>query len=250
MNTEPRKATEVLIELENKIDILLGIIRNQDLQMKVMSNKLTELLNRKQIEAPKITMEAVNTMPINMAPPQMQLDPERNIMISPEDGLPMEEKPSGFRRTSRPETFAGDDAYLNKNNQSQFTMRMPKVDSKEAEITVNTNISNKQPQPQRGGEKLPIQQQHTIPIIQRIVDGKGKSVFLADINIVDLTTNQSIFKTRTNGTGKWQASLPIGEYHITINKMESLNKTKIEAAQDVRIDGSQSQISLPMMIIK
>src|SRR6266404_3914384 len=151
MNTEPRKATEVLIELENKIDILLGIVRNQDLQMKVMSNKLTELLNKKQTEAPKIIMEAVNTMPINTLPPQMQLDPERNIMISPEDGLPMEEKPSGFRRTSRPETFAGDDAYLNqpKNNQSQFTMRMPKVESKEAEIVVNPNISNKQPQPAR-----------------------------------------------------------------------------------------------------
>jgi hypothetical protein len=46
------------------------------------------------------------------------------------------------------------------------------------------------------------------------------------------------------------ASLPIGAYRVLIRKRESLTKEKLEAAQDIQVDGSQSPLDLPIMIIK
>jgi hypothetical protein len=92
--------------------------------------------------------------------------------------------------------------------------------------------------------------QGQIPVMQRCVDKNGKSLFLAPVEIVDLSTGQPVFKTRTNGTGKWMASLGIGAYRVTITKQASMNKEKLEAVQDIQVDGAQSPLELPMMIIK
>ena len=89
-----------------------------------------------------------------------------------------------------------------------------------------------------------------IPVSQRCVDKNGKSIFLANVEIIDMATSQTIFKTRTNATGKWFASLGIGAYRVTIRKMESVTKEKIEAVQDIQVDGSKSKLELPMLIIK
>ena len=45
MSNEPRKATDVLLELEAKINLLLDIVRSQDLNIKVLSNKLNVFID-------------------------------------------------------------------------------------------------------------------------------------------------------------------------------------------------------------
>jgi hypothetical protein len=122
MTQEPRKATEVLLELESKIDTLLGTIQAMDLNIKVLSNKLNEVMKSldKQAATPKITVEAVQTQPVlNQAAAlfgQVPLpDPERAVVIIAESKLGVDDSPKGFRRTSRPESYAGgDDIYLKK----------------------------------------------------------------------------------------------------------------------------------------
>ena len=107
------------------------------------------------------------------------------------------------------------------------------------------------PQPEMS-EPQPAPQavQGHIPVMQRCVDKNGKSIFLADVDIISLVDGQPVFKTRTNGTGKWMASLGIGTYRVTISKRASMNKEKLEAVQDIQVDGTQSPLELPMMIIK
>jgi hypothetical protein len=259
MEKEPRKASDVLLDLEAKIEVLLGLVRAQDLTIKVLSNKLNsvmEKMDKQGAAPPKIMVEAVNTSPFAQAPAP---DPEKSIPVSSDFNLPVEEKPNGFRRTSRPETYSGDNAYLPqmpKAPEPRFPTQNPRP-SGQAEVIVPANINR------QAGEKFPpppqsqkteppphVSSGSTIPVSQRVVDGNGKSAFLADVEITDLSTMQQVFKTRTNGTGKWSAPLPVGAYRVNIRKRESLTKEKLEAAQDVQVDGMTSPYELPLMIIK
>jgi hypothetical protein len=260
MEKEPRKATDVLLELESKIEVLLGIVKSQDLNIKILSNKLNTLMEKmdKQpapVVAPQIMVEAVNTKSniFNQAPPP---DPGKQLAVSADFNLPLEEAPTGFRRTSRPETYSGDNAFLPKNKKPnaessvKFPTQLPRGAVK-AEVVVPPHTANKvfeQAVPEIHESQQMVQ--NAIPIVQRVVDANGKSAFLADVEITDLSSMASVFKTRTNGTGKWMASLPVGTYRVVIRKRESLTKEKLEAAQDIQVDGMQSTLELPLMIIK
>ncbi len=159
MEKEPRKASEVLLDLESKMDVLLGLVRSQDLTIKVLSNKLNtvmEKMDKSPSVVPKIMVEAVNTMPntFNQLP---TLDPGKAIPVESDFNLPMDNSPTGFRRTSRPETYAGDNAYLPpqpKAQEPRFPTQIPRP-SGQTEIVVPTNINRQQGQP------LPTQPQKT-----------------------------------------------------------------------------------------
>lgn len=308
--TEPRKATDVLLDVESKVSMLLDIIRAQDLNIKVLSNKLNDVmarLEKQQAGPPKIVVETVQTpaAPQIMPPSFVQIpagDPERNIPVTAESKLPQTEMPQGFRRNSRPESYAGDNAYLpHPEQEMRMPVQLPKMPAPprqgantappgrgpESSVVVPPEATsnprtkkgvmagpapkgspfapagtlnpmmappgtqNQMMAPESEFPEQPVNHgQGNIPVMQRCVDKNGKSIFLADVDIVDLSTGQPIFKTRTNGTGKWMASLGIGAYRVTISKRASQNKEKLEAVQDIQVDGTQSPLELPMMIIK
>ena len=104
MSNEPRKATEVLLDIESKIDILLNIVRNQDLNIKVLSNKLNNLNIIKPIGVPTVEISNFTTT----SESQIQ------IPISTDTQIIVDKNPQGFRRISRPETYSGDNVYLSK----------------------------------------------------------------------------------------------------------------------------------------
>lgn len=247
---EQRKASEVLLELELKIDNLISLIKNQDLNIKILSNKLNDLkekLDKQPLSPPQIIVESDPNFNIYAE------DSNRKIQISPENKLPLELQPDGFRRTSRPETYAGDDAYRNLAPKSKegpkFPTQIPKSIPVKTDIIVPTNKlpeKNKEDIKQNSNSDG----KNSIPIIQRVVDGNGKSAFLASVDIIDLSTMEQILKTKTNGTGKWMASLPVGNYRVIIKKTESITKEKIESTQDIQVDGTQSPLTLPIIIMK
>lgn len=269
MEKEPRKASEVLLELEKKLDVALSIIRAQDLNIKILSNKLNSVLDalNKQAATPqKITVEAVNTarpsaLPVSPFQQTVELDPEKQIPVSGEFNLPLETAPTGFRRTSRPETFEGDNAYLPQ--APKFPTQIPKAPPGRnpnapppgrgpAEVVVPPNATKRTEPP---APKQPSQQQqgivqNAIPVMQRVVNGHGRSLFMADVEIIDLTSMQSIVKTRTQGTGKWMASLGVGNYRVIIRKFEAATKEKLEVSQDIQVDGTQSPLELQAIIVK
>lgn len=277
MEKEPRKASEVLLELEKKLDIALNIIRAQDLNIKILSNKFNAVLEalEKQSSAPpppapllpKFMAEAVNTSRQQMQVYQFQqlgqIDSERQVPVSSEDVLPLDTSPQGFRRTSRPETFEEDTSYLKPQKPQQPPTPTPVAQAKRqnaapsgrtvGETVVSnttTRINNVEPtqQPRQSQQQGVVQ--NAIPVMQRVVNGQGKSLFLADVDIVDLASMQMIYKTRTNGTGKWMASLGIGNYRITVNKYDPVAQERLEVSQEIMIDGSESKIDLPALIIK
>ncbi len=244
MENGSRKASDLLLEMENKIETLLHLVRSQDLNIKVLSNKLNSLyekldnLNVKQADLPKI--EAVDTpLPVSTIFGDRQMD-NRQVMIQASNSIPVEQVPQGFRRTSRPETYAGDDAYL-PNNQEQFV-------EKEAEVVVNKKPPVKEKPKKKENVNPP--DAPTIPVQQRMVDKNGKSLFLADIEVLNHETGEVIYKTRTNGAGKWMAALVPGKYKVKLKKREALTKEQVDVVQDIVIDGTQSPLELPMVIVK
>jgi hypothetical protein len=249
---EPKKASEVLVELNSKIDDLLRTVGSLDLKMGIISNKLNELLKVGAVPAQpnKIVIEAVNTIPKSII--NSTFDPNKQIPISSEQKLPEETSPVGFRRTSRPETFAGDDAYINqpkkKDNTPRFPIQVPKSDG-QSEVIIPKAVKE-EIKVDESKQKKPHMLTTSVPTMQRVVDRNGKSVFLADVEILDFETSDQIVTTRTNGTGKWQAALHLGKYKVIVRKRESLTKEKVETVQSIVVDGTQSPLELSTMIIK
>lgn len=280
MEQEPRKATDVLLEIEAKLDALLKRLDASDLNIKVVSNKLNELmkgLEKIQSVPPqqKITVEAVQAPVPNQAAVIFgqvpNVDPARAIPVTAESKLPMDDTPQGFRRTSRME---GDGTYLKKDgvppptNPSFFVaaagskappgrnagevLPAPAPPKKAAAPNPVAPTPAPAPTQPKVAPKQPTEMDThgIVPVEQRVVDHNGKSVYLADVEIVDLSSGEQISKSRTNGTGKWMAALPIGQYRVTIKKLESLTRARVENIQTVTVDGSQSPLKLPMVIIK
>jgi hypothetical protein len=306
--SEPRKATDILLELEAKVDSLVKSFQSLDLNIKIQSNKLNDILAAlKQQAAPanKITVEAVDTRkkpstqedvssdeellgnPLQHFQPT---DPERQIPIYAGHRLPITDKPDGFRRSSRPETFDPNhvspeleefQAYQAttetatpprpgtppvrpqqptptkpkpEQTSPQFPIQIPNVQDP---VRAHTTQALPKPPPAKPATTKPIpeaptQDTRTIPTQQRIVDKNGKSVFLANVEITDMDNVQPMRKTRTTGTGKWQASLPVGSYRVRIVKQDGTGEDRVEmeAIQDVQVTGQNSPLELPMLIIK
>lgn len=269
MSNEPRKASDVLLSVEAKLDQLIAIYRGQDLVLKVLSNKLNSVIevveNLKTAKNISMTTEKIN-IDNDLAQPNLLHD----------FPITMENNPTGFRRTSRPETYDGEQQIKQKPTKQvvpgpkkqaaqptqdvqqekpiilpvQFpnyepeVKKLPGLESlKKKEVKKQTQqvAQDQERQPSVPGAKIPIE--------QRIVDENGKAIFLANIEIFN-ENNDLEYKTRTNGTGKWQASLGIGKYNVKITKQASVSKDKIDINQPISVDGLSITQVLPVMICK
>lgn len=239
---EPRKATDILLAIEAKLDHALAAIRAQDLNQKILSNKLNALLER--LDSVDEKDQPVKAKPFVEAP-VVSPDPNLNIRVEAEQ--------LGFRRTSRPETYASP-AQLKEvarpappipiaetptpppvrppppTEEEWKTISMPAIPKMKSE-EASSNIGK-------------------VAVEQRVVDKNGKAIFLANIEITDTQTSKIESKTRTTSVGKWQAVLPPGIYNVKITKSESVSKQKIEVNQEITIDGNTSTQTLPLLMVK
>lgn len=230
-----RKATDIILDLESKIDKLLSVVYSQDLTIKTISNKLNMLI--------ELNKQASNTKPVANAITITAVQSP----IKSQQPIPMEVAPVGVRKTSRPEPAS--------NGLDKYPVQLPSMREK-AEAVVNTaKVKKQQPKEEIFIEKQSDNQFITkdqvvqkIPIIQRILDKNGKSVFMADVEVYDNIGN-TIFKGRTNGSGKWMTSLPIGSYNAKISKRENLTKEKLTISVDFAVD-EQEKIELKTTMLK
>ncbi len=226
MESVPRKASEVLLDLERKIDNILSIIMALDLNIKVLSNKYTTLISF--LQSQKITHDK--------APIPIEIN--NDTQISSEFTIPIEQEPIGIRRTSRPDSFINESLPATKQT-------IKKEETINTDIFVQTDNKNN-----INLNKPKNITQNTVPVIQRVVNSLGKSLFLADVEIINIDTIELVAKTRTNGVGKWQFPLPVGSYRIIIKKFEQATKEKLEAIQEIQIDGQTSPLELSTIIVK
>lgn len=231
MDNNTRKASDILLELEAKIDILLNIIRVQDLNIKVLSNKLNSVMDTlKQNSTPPV----ISAVDQKLQYQQMQQQLVNQIPISNEYNIEIDNSPKGYSRTSRQET------YIEQKSPAKQEIK------KEAEIIVPTNNFT---DPDIKVNDITPPKGYTIPVIQRVVDKNGKSIFMADVEVFDSIGN-TVIKVRTNGSGKWQTSLQAGTYKVVIKKKALDEKDRVEISQNITVDKNSSKLELPQLIIK
>lgn len=234
-DSNTRNASEIIVALENKVDLLSKIIYSQDLILKVISNKLSEiselLKNNNKPTVPQFMAEAVDQEPIIQDP--------RNIVITPQNSIEVDHGKS-IRRTSR-----------------EPTEEKKTPTSADPEITVRMPIQV--PRPNGGSEVVSSNKSNpsipSIPIQQKILNTANKAVFMANVEVINLDTKETIIKTRTNGVGNWMGALPPGNYNvlvkanIPVDRNGSADKEMKTAVQQIKIDSS-TKSTLPPFILK
>jgi hypothetical protein len=215
---ESRKASDILLSIEKKLDQIVGLISSNDLTMKIVANKLQVLIDIGHDDEQHHHTSNLNSInKENLLPTVSLLSPSKEeIFIDSEFNIEEDKAPSGTRRTSRSSSDIFD--FETKENNKKVLPETSRSDRK-------------------------------IPIVQRVVDKNGKSLFLAEVEILNENSVQ-VDKVKTNSVGKYQAQLPPGNYKIIIRKNEPLSNSKLEGIQEIKVDSEAQLLELPIIIIK
>jgi len=178
-----RKTSDILLNIEKRLLELTQVIQAQDLNLKLILNKLNE--GKKEIQGRMTSIQASSF--------------EKSQISTP-----------------RPET--------------------PSIELKKENKTSKRKVKD--------------ESVSKVPVLQRITDQNGKDLFMADVLITDLDTNELVNRSKTNAQGKWQAYLIPGNYSIYISKMSSDGVNKIESLQEVEVTPGSKALQLPTAIIK
>lgn len=225
MDNHQRKATDILLEIESKLDKMMNVYKTLSFDIKILSNKLNSITNTNNLHN----------------------DTKHLVEIKQEDTLPIEISPEVSRRTSRPENYSVSSADTN--------VVVPSLPAVKNVVNNNINnvtndVENEDAYSFKEFKRSEPNLSSNVTIVQRIVDKNGKSLFLADVEIINPQDNSVKFKTRTNASGKWEAQVPPGNYNVMIKKREALTKGKIEVTQTINVDGNESLLNLDMLIVK
>ncbi len=122
-----RKASEIILDLESKIDLLLKIAHNQDMTIKIILDRVNKLYSASE-----------QKIIVNKNIPE---DTGTNEFVEEESFIEVEEVPAGSRRTSRPETYNPEkSATDNKVAVSQKVLDVNKKDIFMAEVIVSDAV--------------------------------------------------------------------------------------------------------------
>lgn len=116
----------------------------------------------------------------------------------------------------------------------------------------NEEFFKSYPPPQHVSSKPPVEPHEHVAnasITQRLVDKAGKVLFLAEVEVMD-PDGITVVKTRTNGVGKWSASLAPNTYKVVMRKRDKNSKQLLEATQNIIISPGDSFKDLNTFVLK
>jgi hypothetical protein len=209
---EKRKASDILLGVEDRVNTLIKIMSVYDMNTKLLLERVNFIYSYiKQVQA--LDEAQLTSPPASLFPEPIQASSEHIITE--------EQNPIGHRRTPRSDFF---------NNAES----MPSTVATPLQQIAQDQLSDKK-----------------VPVIQRVTDGKGKDLFMAEVIIFD-EQKQVVVKTKTNAAGKWQAYLRPGKYNVSIVKTDTATKNEIKADQNINIVGSNISTitTLPAVVIK
>lgn len=84
-------------------------------------------------------------------------------------------------------------------------------------------------------------------ISQRVIDATGKSIYMAAVEVFDLSLKEKITRVTTQSNGKFKVKLKPGSYRFKIYRQLNLNTQRIESMEDVTVVGDSN---LPDFVLK
>lgn len=204
-----RSASDILLELEAKVDKMFMILSNVDLLMKTLNNRISAL--EKKISG------------------NIEIKVEKSEAVSP----PVESKNNFSFETTDPNVTGKTIPGLKPG------VKLGNVNGKPALVKLNeTENTAVTPVAQISTKSVTIQQ-------KIVYKEDGKSICLAHVSIYKNSILQK--EVKTNAAGKWSASLEPGKYIIKITKHGSNERTNIEKSFDISVPESNAPVQLDMM---
>lgn len=208
----PRKASDVLLSLEDKINTVTKIISAYDLKLTIVLDRVNKiyafiemLQKEREADVLGVSVQAV------------ERNPTPKLFI--------------------PETI-GNSPVAIENTSSDLPEHPGPVDRGRISRISREQLDNVNVDPDK-----------KVPVTQRITDQVGKDIFNAEVSILN-DNKELVMKTKTNAVGKWQAYLKPSHYIVNIVKTDTATKRKIESSQEFLVTDSKNVMTLPTAIIK
>jgi hypothetical protein len=221
---DERKATDILISIEEDIKKVLSYVQNLDLNSKIQTER-TRLLEEK--------LNAVVSGLKSVPKPQ----PSSNVVVgSPDKQIPAFAAKSNPTRS--PFLVAPD-----LKNRVEQALKEAKLDSKlEDEMFVERSpVGNKRTQPK------PVNSQKQVVVQQKVIyESDAKSVYMGTVEIFSMKDDQLVKQTRTTQNGKWMAPLTPGEYTVKVSKAATPLKAEVKISFPISVEDSDNPIELPL----
>jgi len=197
-------------ELSDRLDRLEKLLKTNDLVIKGLYNKISQIVINLQLFSSKLDL----------------LD----LKAGNELKLP-EEKQETLKEISK--VIASED----------FVIQESKLPISAGRHTRSEDTR----QPEEFTEYEVVNQTKT-ELSQRVLDKSKKSVFMAAVEFKD-KNNALVLRTNTKANGKYLATLPVGTYNVIVSKQASLNSPRLESKFSIDIDGTKEKMELPDVVI-
>lgn len=228
---DTRKMSDIILSLEDKITVLVKTIAVQEMNNRLILDRLNKLVTQNNV------MQQSNTTVANS---QSKIANTEAIITNKQSTLASSIVSPTQEINKLPQPI-----------QPTENLAVQFEDFKSKKVT-NRSVSKSKETPQVNSENIQsVKTGNKIPVSQRITDQQGKDLFMADVIITDLDTNEIVSKTKTTAIGKWTAYLPIGNYSVHITKIIDANTlNKIESLQEIEINPTMKSLQLPIAIIQ
>jgi len=251
-----RKASDIILELESKINSLTKLIESMDFNLKLISNKLNKLVaTTDNNKLHKVSAYVSEQPPIT--------NKFEELKKSQSEEFEIDKTPNGQRRVSRPtqNNFSGPiqvplsnsvKFVSNSDNSDEefkgFKSNVKTINKDNLKKPVNENV-NPAKEVKVETQKEVVNDGNLIKVSQRVFNEHGKAEFFADVSIQQLPSLDKIKGTRTTGTGLWSVMIPQGIYRVSIKTKQPVVGSSRINSFDINLDGTKKEIDLDKLII-
>lgn len=211
--SEQRKATDVVLAIEGKMDAILKISASYDHNMKLVLDRVNKIYLY--VEEVKKSYQQEDHENIS----------DREEIVNVSDGAKI---------------TVSDMPIVEKRNTKSAPVEQAAISSTPYRLDGFSNPTLNETEFKATDKK--------VPVIQRITDQNGKDIFMADVVIFN-DKQESVYKTKSNAVGKWQAHLRPGRYTVSVSKTDMSSKKKLEVKQDITIPQSNATVTLDILKI-
>jgi hypothetical protein len=211
-----RSVSEVVIDLEQKVDTLLAYYRNMDANIKLLLSR-----SRQNLVSEKVVSNLSNAGQGAKFPGKTPAKPAAKSTPAPKPTKPNLPQTNIFE-TLKARAGVTDDAELTTEHDELI------------EEAVHKGT--------RRGARTATKPSGKISVSQQVLNDEGGPVFLASVEILDMS-GDLVKQTRTNTKGRWVAPLEPGQYAIHIVK-RSQDKPVIDLKFAVEIPESAKPLEL------
>jgi hypothetical protein len=227
--SEPKKASEVLLGLDDKIDTIMGMVQLYDTNLKLILAKVNQTYT-----AVSNMVAQTNLSDLQKEQIQQQLKPFQNPeAVEIPKGVPIKlaaEFP-GQRRVEARGT-------ANPNAQSA---------APQGQIAEKASKEPTSPPKSVSSQELGAGEMRKIPVTQR-VQADNKDVFMADITIFSMN-KEVVAKAKSNALGKYNVVLSPGKYIVSIVKTDNTTKRRFGGTQEITVNGADKICSLSTIFL-